>query len=139
MTWRTVMGCVVREMTRGQENSRSGGNLMGLRISGKRIEILLLALLLLAAPGAVLAAPSAPAFLPGQPMLLGTQVLVMWMPVPNAVKYVVYMNGNKVGESPTNQQILPLPDAAGDYSFQVSAVDATGAEGPKSSPGVIKI
>jgi outer membrane protein assembly factor BamB len=99
----------------------------------------LAAVLLAAVPLAVLAALPAPNFIPGQPMLLGSQVLVMWVPVPGAVKYVIYMNGAKVVEVPTNQHILPLPEAAGDYSFQVSAVDAAGKEGAKSTPGIIKV
>ncbi len=44
-----------------------------------------------------------PAFLPNSPLLAGTQIIILWLPVPGAVKYNVYLNDKKVGESPSIQ------------------------------------
>lgn len=108
------------------------------RIIGRWISVLVVGLVV--GWGAVAKAElPAPAFLPGQPMLAGNQVIAMWLPVPGAVKYIVYLNGQKVAELPANQYIAPAPEAAGVYEYQVSAVDAAGAEGPKSAPGKITI
>ncbi len=80
----------------------------------------------------------APKMMPGFPMLAGPNVMVMWMPVPGAVKYNVYMNGQKVGETPAVNYMAPSPEKAGEYVFEVAAVDAGGKEGPKAI-GKIKI
>ncbi len=93
---------------------------------------------------AVLSAPAfaalpAPSWLPGQPLLAGNQIIAMWLPVPGAVKYVVYLDGKKIAESPANQYMGMAPSKGGNFSYEVSAVDASGAEGPKSTPGIIKI
>jgi hypothetical protein len=85
------------------------------------------------------AAPAAPNWLPGQPLLAGNQVIAMWLPVPGAVKYIVYLDGKKVAELPANQYMGVAPETAGDHRFEVTAVDASGAESPRSKPGVIKI
>jgi len=83
--------------------------------------------------------PAAPEFLPGQPMIVNKQVLVMWMPVPGAVSYNLYVDDKKMFTAPANQFLAPLPEAVGEHKYQVSAVDAAGLEGPKSQPGFIKI
>lgn len=83
--------------------------------------------------------PSAPEFLPGQPMIVNKQVLVMWMPVPGAVNYNLYLDDKKMFSATANQFLAPLPEAVGEHKYQVSAVDAAGMEGPKSQPGFIKI
>ena len=85
------------------------------------------------------AARPAPMWLPGQPMLAGNQVIAMWLPVPGAVKYILYLNGEKITESVANQFIGPGPDGAGKFEYQVTSVDGTGTESPKSSSGIINI
>ena len=85
------------------------------------------------------AALPAPNFMPGFPMLAGPQVIIMWSPIPGAVKYNVYMNGQKVTESIAMQYIAPAPAEGGNYVFQVTSVDAAGAESPMSQEGVIQV
>ncbi len=85
------------------------------------------------------AALPAPKWLPGQPLLAGSQVIAMWLPVPGAVKYVLYLNGEKIAESPANQYMGFAPDTAGDHIYEVTSVDAAGAESQKSTAGIIKI
>jgi hypothetical protein len=110
---------------------------------GTHSKIILAALVLMTAlaltPARVQAATVAPNWLPGQPMLAGTQVVAMWLPVPGAVKYIIYLNDKKVMETPANQYIGVAPTEAGSYNFQVTAVDAGGAESPRSKAGIIKI
>ena len=38
----------------------------------------------------------APTFMPGFPMLAGDDVMIMWVPVPGAVKYRIYQNGKYI-------------------------------------------
>lgn len=90
-------------------------------------------------PQPAAAAPPAPNWLPGQPLLAGTQVIAMWLPVPGAVKYIVYLDGKKIAESPANQYMGIAPTGSGEFSYQVTAVDASGAVSPLSVPGIIKI
>ncbi|MDF1536835.1 MAG: hypothetical protein P1S46_10125 [bacterium] len=85
------------------------------------------------------AALPAPNFMPGFPMLAGPQIIIMWSPIPGAVKYNVYMNGKKITESIAMQFIAPAPTAGGEYKYQVSAVDAAGAESPLSVESLINI
>ncbi|UCG37969.1 MAG: hypothetical protein JSV00_07130 [bacterium] len=92
-----------------------------------------------AAPRTATAALPAPTWMPGFPMLAGPQVILMWAPVPGAVKYNLYMNGQKVAEAMAMQHIAPAPTTGGEYSYTVTAVDAAGAEGPPSQPQVIRI
>ena len=89
--------------------------------------------------GSAQAALPAPNWLPGQPLLAGNQVIAMWLPIPGAVKYVVYLDGKQIAESPANQYMGLAPETAGDHIYEVKAVDAAGAESQKSSPGMIKI
>ncbi len=118
--------------------NREKGQSMARVLLGLRSLVCLVAVLAVAGSVAG-AAPPAPNFLPGQPMLAGNQVIAMWLPVPGAVKYIVYLNGAKVAELSANQYIAPAPEKAGEYVYEVSAVGATGAEGPKSKPGKITI
>ena len=93
----------------------------------------------LALAGPAAAAPAAPNWLPGQPLLAGNQVIAMWLPVPGAVKYIVYLDGKKIAELPANQYMGLAPEKAGDHKFEISAVDGSGAESARSKAGVIKI
>jgi len=114
-----------------------------LRKERLKITGVLLAVALLAAGAAIpqqaAAAPQAPNWLPGQPMLAGNQVIAMWLPVPGAVKYIIYLNGEKLVESAANQYMGLAPEKGGEYKYQVKAVDAAGAESPLSREGLIKI
>ena len=112
--------------------------------SGPAMAVALLAALLtlggaFAAPGAARAEMVAPAWMPGSPIMAGAQVILLWLPVPNAVKYNIYVNGKKVGESAAVQHMMASPTESGEYSIQVVGVDAAGAEGLKSTPGIIRI
>ena len=62
-------------------------------------------------PQSASAALPAPNWLPGQPILAGNQIIAMWLPVPGAVKYNVYLDGNKIFESPGNQYMGLAPEA----------------------------
>ncbi|MDF1527123.1 MAG: hypothetical protein P1S59_12785 [bacterium] len=93
----------------------------------------------LVVPQQASAALPAPAWMPGFPMLAGPQVILMWGPVPGAVKYNVYLNGKKATESPAMQSISPAPTEGGEYIYTVTAVDAAGAESPPSSEQKITI
>jgi hypothetical protein len=86
-----------------------------------------------------LAAPPTPQWLPGQPLLAGQQVIAMWMPVPGAVKYVLYLDGKKISESAANQYIGVAPQDAGEHKYTVAALDASGAASAPSAPGLIRI
>jgi len=103
----------------------------------------LLAVLLLAAsfaaPGAARAELPAPVWMPGSPILGGAQVILLWLPVPSAMKYRIYVNGKQAAESAAGQYMMASPAEPGEYRIQVAAVDAAGAEGAKSPPGVIRI
>lgn len=81
----------------------------------------------------------APVWMPNSPLLAGSQVIVLWLPVPGAAKYVIYMNDKKVGESASVQHIMAAPEESGEYRIQIASVDGAGKEGPKGPPGVIKI
>ena len=100
---------------------------------------LLAASLFAAAAGPAAAALPAPNWMPGSPIMAGTQIVLLWMPVMNAVKYNIYLNGKKVAESVSIQHMMPSPEASGVYNIEIAAVDASGAEGAKSRPGVFKI
>lgn len=81
----------------------------------------------------------APQFLPGQPMIVGNQVLMMWAPVPGATRYAIYRNARRLEQVTANQYLGPLPEEPGQHRYQVAAVDAAGAEGEKSEPGLIRV
>ena len=128
-------------------NSRNGGGAnvyretMVRRTNGlKTAGACLLALAMLAATaGAASAELPAPNWMPNSPIMAGPQVIILWLPVPGAAKYNIYLNDKKVAEAPGVQHIIPAPDAAGEYAIKIAAVDASGAEGPKSTPGVFRI
>jgi len=110
---------------------------------GTKLKIIVTAIAMLVA-AAIVPAPAgaalpAPNWLPGQPMLAGTQVIAMWLPVPGAAKYIIYLNGEKIMESPANQFIGPAPAGSGEFKYEVTAVDGAGAESPRSKAGVITI
>jgi len=119
----------------------------GTRCFGKRgpaVAAALLAALLslggaFAVPGDARAEMTAPTWMPGSPIMAGAQVILLWLPVPNAVKYNIYVNGKKVGESAAVQYMMASPTESGEHTIQVVGVDAAGAEGAKSTPGIVKI
>lgn len=100
---------------------------------------LLTVLFLFASESPALAALPAPSWLPGQPSLVGNQVMAMWLPLPGAVRYILYVNGAKVVDSTSNQWIGAAPDKPGTYRYEVTAVDASRVESPRSQPGIISI
>lgn len=105
--------------------------------SFSKLAVVLVLAAALAAPA--LAAPPAPTFMPGFPMLAGNLVMIMWVPVPGAVKYKVFMNGQEVGEAVAPPFQAPAPQAAGQYAFEIAGVDATGALGAKSPAATLAI
>jgi hypothetical protein len=80
-----------------------------------------------------------PSMMPNFPMLAGPNVMIMWIPVPGAVNYKVYMNGKLVGEAPAPPLTIPAPTDAGVYKYVLTGVDAAGEEGPKSQPSSLTI
>lgn len=110
------------------------------KVKGNQHLIATLAIVLVVSFGATtVAAPPSTQFMPGFPILAGETIMVMWLPVPGAVKYVLYMNDKKVAEGPAPPLQIPTPAEGGNYNLQIAAVDAVGAEGPKSAPSTIKI
>lgn len=103
------------------------------------LNVLGLILAALVVAGSASAEPPAPNWMPGFPMLAGPQVIMMWQPVPGAVKYKVYMNGKPVADTPAMQHMLAAPEQSGEYKVEISAVDAAGKEGPKSRASAFKI
>jgi hypothetical protein len=80
-----------------------------------------------------------PTMMPNFPMLAGPNVMIMWIPVPGAVNYRVYMNGKPVGEAPAPPLTIPAPIDEGVYKYVITGVDAAGEEGPKSKPSELTI
>jgi len=103
------------------------------------LAVLLAAVLFASTGGTASAALPAPNWMPGSPILAGNQVVLLFTPIPGAVKYVVYLNGKKVTETASIQAIIAAPEEGGKHDIQISAVDAAGTEGPKSQPGTISI
>ena len=81
----------------------------------------------------------APTFMPGFPMLAGDNVMIMWVPVPGAVKYKIYQNGKLLGEAPAPPFTSPTPVEQGVYKYTIAGVDAANEEGPRSKEGKISI
>ena len=81
----------------------------------------------------------APNWMSGFPLLAGNQVIMMWTPVPGASKYVIYLNGEKVGESAAFQYTMPAPEKSGDYKVTVAGLDGAGKQGKLSGIGLFKI
>jgi hypothetical protein len=71
--------------------------------------------------------------------MAGAQIIILWLPVPSATKYNIYLNDKKVAEAAGVQHIIPAPEEAGEYKLVIVGVDASGAEGAKSTPGVFHI
>lgn len=80
-----------------------------------------------------------PSWMPNSPILAGGQVILLWLPVPGAAKYNIYLDGKKIGESAAVQHIVATPEDAGEHKFELTSVDAAGKEGPKSAAGVVRI
>ncbi|RJP25242.1 MAG: hypothetical protein C4529_01250 [Deltaproteobacteria bacterium] len=101
----------------------------------------LLALMLSAATvGTASAELPAPNWMPGFPLLAGPQVILMWGPVPGAAKYNVYLDGKLIFKDQASfQATQAAPEAGGEHQFEVVAIDASGKEGARSRPGIIKI
>ncbi|MHB1012489.1 MAG: hypothetical protein ACYC37_06270 [Desulfobacteria bacterium] len=100
---------------------------------------LLAALLFAATAGSAAAALPAPNWMPNSPIMAGAQIIILWLPVPGATKYNIYLNDKKVAEAAGVQHIIPAPEEAGEYKLVIVGVDASGAEGAKSTPGVFQI
>ncbi len=77
--------------------------------------------------------------MPGFPLVAGNLVMVMWSPVPGAVKYSIYLDEKKIGEAPAPPFQFATPKDAKEYLVSVAAVDASGGEGMKSVPGKFSI
>ncbi len=105
----------------------------------KRLVVPIFVVIMLSVASLSLAAPTAPMYMPNFPMLAGDSVMLMWIPVPGAVKYKVYVNGKPIGEAPAPPYTTPAPQEGGAYKYTVTAVDASGAEGPHSKEGNIDI
>jgi len=103
------------------------------------LAILLTAVLFAATGGSAIAALSAPNWMPNAPIMAGAQVILLWLPVPGAVKYNIYLDNKKIAEAAGVQHVISTPETAGEYSLRIAGVDSSGAEGAKSSPGVIRI
>lgn len=101
--------------------------------------VILAALLVAGAAGTGRAELPAPSFMPGFPLLAGNQVILMWTPVPGAVKYFVYLNGQKVAESASFQFTLAAPEKSGAHQVAVAGIDGEGKAGKQSAPGTIRI
>lgn len=108
-----------------------------MRIAGAALLLAAMALLVAVRPAA--AALPAPNWMPGSPILAGEQVILLWTPVPGAVKYFVYLNDQKTQESPSIQVVVAAPAGSGQFEYKISAVDAAGVEGAKSVAGIVKI
>ncbi len=113
------------------------------RLAGRVVAFLIVVFVFAATiithPGQAGAELPPPQWMPNSPILAGNQVIILWLPVPGAVKYNIYVNGKKVAEAVGVQHIMPAPEEAGEYKIQLSSVDASGKEGKLSSPGIIKI
>ncbi len=112
------------------------------RISHVIASISLVCFLLFSGLAETVAQLPGPTWMPGFPIVAGNQVILMWSPVPSAVKYVVYRGGKKETETNAFQAVLPLPVKEGDHEFYVVGVDASGAEGtagPKYVYSVVKM
>lgn len=85
------------------------------------------------------AVSTAPQFMANFPMLAGDNVMMMWVPVPGAVKYKLYLNGKAIGEAPAPPFTTTAPSDPGTYRYTISGVDPAGEEGPASPEGILSI
>lgn len=111
----------------------------GPSVNKKGFTVLLTVVALCVLSGVGRAEPTAPNWMPSSPIHAGNQIILLWVPTPNAVKYHIYMNGAKIGDSPSGQHMVAAPSEAGEYKFEITSVDATGVESKKSAPGVVRI
>jgi len=112
--------------------------------TNRTVKMILVNALLAAALVAALAVPGLaqlppPSWMPNSPIMAGAQVIILWLPVPGAVKYNIYVNGQKVAEAASVQHIIAAPEAAGEYKIELASVDASGKEGARSIPGIFRI
>lgn len=82
---------------------------------------------------------TAPGFASGFPMLTGENVMLMWVPVPDAVKYKIYLDGNEIGEAPAPPFTHSAPTEVGVYKYTITGIDANGVEGSASEAGELSI
>ncbi len=82
---------------------------------------------------------TAPQWMPNFPMIAGDNVMIMWVPVQDAVKYKIYVNGKSLGETLAPPYKTPAPKEAGLYKYTITAVDASGTQGALSKEGKIEI
>jgi sugar lactone lactonase YvrE len=80
-----------------------------------------------------------PPWMPGFPLMAGTRLMLMWGPVPGAVRYKVVANGRTIAETASYQYFMQAPEAAGECRITVVAIDAEGKEGPPSREWVTRI
>jgi sugar lactone lactonase YvrE len=110
----------------------------------RRLLVTILAGALVAA--ATLAAASGPTWMPGFPMRMGTNVMLMWAPVPGATAYNVYKSGaeGQLGELlaavPANNHMdmnVPL-DKDAFYTVKAVVGGTEGAAGPAGKVAGVK-
>ena len=132
-------GICVNSRNRGGANvHRKAG--IGLKSHSRIASAFFLAVMVLVGTvGPTSAAPAAPAWMPNSPIMAGAQVILLWLPVPGATKYNIYMNEKKIAEASGVQHLIPAPEEAGEYKIFIAGVDASGAEGAKSLPATFRI
>lgn len=91
----------------------------------------------LAAAAVAWAAPAAPPWLDGS--VVGKEVRLLWMPVEGAQRYLVFRDGARVGEAVDYEFTAPAPGNPGTWSYEVSAVDGKGGEGPRSPAAEVRV
>lgn len=132
----------VCEISRSNQAKRIIGT-GAMRIGRKKssmIFIVFLSFMLLGGVRPGLAELPAPVWMPSFPLLAGPQVVLMWSPVPGASTYRLYLDGKVAADKISGfQTTFPAPEKGGEHIFEVSAVDAGGTEGKKSTPGKIMI
>ena len=99
--------------------------------------IIITAILSLPIPSLAGDITTAPTFMPGFPMQAGENVMLMWAPLPGAVKYKIYLDGKEIGEATSTTYTVPMPKKSEVFKYTVIGVDATGELGPVSKEGVI--
>jgi hypothetical protein len=73
------------------------------------------------------------------PAITGENIAGTWEPVPEAVRYFVYLNGVKVLETFETLFRIPFGSLRGTQTFEIRAVNSTGEVGQKSLPGVLEV
>lgn len=132
----------VRENTQrkgGTKVKKGAGNRNGSRAMKRVFSVFLTIAITIAFTSVALADLTPPNWMPGFPLMAGTQLMLMWGPVPGAAKYRVVMNGKTLIETPSYQHFMAAPEQAGEYKITVLAIDATGKAGPPSREWSTKI